>query len=83
MRRSAMIGQYCVKYQTTASHISRFLLKFTFSGVSRPERIFFSHEVAIDLMWLENNPILHVVSTNTHLQIQTVSRSKRAEDIWF
>lgn len=43
----------------------------------------FNHELALDLMWIEENPILHVMDTHTHFQSAYVLRSKRAEDIWF
>lgn len=31
-----------------------------------PEKIVFNHEIAMDLMWLEKVPVLHVVDTHTN-----------------
>lgn len=36
----------------------------------------------MDLMWLERNPILHVIDTHPHFQNATVFLIKRAENIW-
>lgn len=55
---------------------------FRFRASIGPDQIVFNHEIAIDLMWLEGNPVLHVVDTHTHFQNATVLRSKRTEDIW-
>lgn len=55
---------------------------FRFRASLGPDRIVFNHELAMDLMWLEGNPVLHVIDTHTHFQNATVLRSKRSEDIW-
>eukprot|EP00171_Calliarthron_tuberculosum_P003208 IDg3208t1 len=31
-----------------------------------PDGIRFNHQLALDLMWIESNPVLHVVDTHTH-----------------
>lgn len=55
---------------------------YPFHFLVPPERIIFNHEVAIDLMWLENKPLLHVVWTHTHFGNETWVQSKSARDIW-
>lgn len=46
-------------------------------------RIIFNHELAFDLIWLEKNPVLHIVNTHKHFQNDVLIRSKRAEDVWY
>lgn len=47
-----------------------------------PDEIVFSHEVAIDLFWIDNNPVLHIVDTHTGYQIVALPKSLSAKHIW-
>ena len=55
---------------------------FRFRAAFTPERVIFNHELALDLMWLEGQPILHIVDTHTHFQNAIVLKSKSTRDIW-
>lgn len=54
---------------------------FRFRAALTPDKVIFNHELAIDLMWIDGNPTLHVVDTHTHFQNAVVLRSKSARDI--
>lgn len=56
---------------------------FRFRASIPPNQIVFNHEVAIELMWLEGNPILHVVDTHTGFQNATILKGKLVYDIWY
>lgn len=36
-----------------------------------PEQLLFNHEIAINLMYLEGTPILHIVDTHTEFRNET------------
>lgn len=38
--------------------------------------------MAIDLLWIDGKPILHIVDTGKHYKNAIEIRSKRTEDIW-
>lgn len=61
---------------------NHFVRPFRFRAALPPDQVVFNHEVAIDLMWLEGNPTLHVVDTHTHFQNTVVLRSRSTRDIW-
>lgn len=46
------------------------------------EEIKFNHEVAVDLMWLKGNPILHIVDTQTRFQNAILLKGESARDVW-
>lgn len=56
---------------------------FRFRASIPPDKIVLDHEVSMDLLWLEDVPILHIVDTHANFQSATVLRSKKPIDIWF
>ena len=42
----------------------------------------FNEELALDLMWLDKKPVLHVVDTNTHFSAAMFLPGKTTADIW-
>lgn len=51
--------------------------------VSIPEEeVRFNHEVAIDLMWIKRNPLLHIVNTQTRFQNAVLLKGESAKDVW-
>lgn len=46
-----------------------------------PDEIIFNHEIAIELVWLEERPVLHVLDTHIRLQSAAVLRSMSTEDV--
>lgn len=46
------------------------------------EELAFNEKLAMDLMWLDNGPVLHVVCTCNKLQGAALLRSKHVEDEW-
>ena len=55
---------------------------FRFRAAFPPEHVIFNHEIALDLMWLEGQPVLHIVDTHTHFQNAIVIKSKSTRDVW-
>lgn len=56
---------------------------FRFRASISPDNVIFNHELAIDLLWLDGAPVLHIVDKQTHYQNAVPIRSKRASDIWY
>lgn len=46
------------------------------------EKCIFNHEIAIDLLWLNGNPALHVVDTHTHFSAAAFIKSKSSSCVW-
>ena len=42
----------------------------------------FNHELALDLMWLDGSPVLHVVDTHTHFSSAIFLNGKSTKDVW-
>ena len=55
---------------------------FKFQGSIPPEDIIFNREVAIYLMWLNGQPVLHVVVTATNFRNAIFLKMKSTTDIW-
>jgi hypothetical protein len=55
---------------------------FTFQ-VSMPKGIVFNHELALDLMYLERLPVLHVVDTQTHFSSAVFLYGETVEEVWY
>jgi hypothetical protein len=51
--------------------------------VSMPKGIVFNHELALDLMYLERLPVLHVVDTQTHFTSATFLYGESVEAVWY
>ena len=50
--------------------------------VSLPrDEVIFNHEVAIDLFWVEGNPVLHIVDTQTGFQNVALPKSRSAQNV--
>lgn len=47
-----------------------------------PENISFNFDVAMDLVWLDHSPVLHIVDMMTRFQNACFLKSKSAESIW-
>ena len=45
-------------------------------------KCFFNHELALDLMWLDGRPVLHVVDTHTHFSSALFLNGKSTKDVW-
>lgn len=70
------ISQSCSTCQTFSSKPQRF-------KVSLPnEKIIFNREVALDLMWLENKAVLHVVDIDTHFNSAKILSGQTVESVW-
>ncbi|CDF36991.1 unnamed protein product [Chondrus crispus] len=48
-----------------------------------PNTIVFNEEVALDLFWIEGNPILHVVDTRTNFQNVALLKGQSACYVWY
>ena len=70
------ISQHCASCTTFS------VPPFRFRATIPPEDIIFNREVAIDLMWLNGKPVLHVVDTATNFQNAVFLKSKSTDDIW-
>lgn len=46
------------------------------------EDVIFNHEVAIDLFWIDGNPVLHIVDTHTGYQNIGLPKSLSAQNFW-
>ncbi len=55
---------------------------FRFRTSIPPDKILFNHELAIDLLWLDKRPVLHVIDTHTLFQNGVFIKSKKSEDLW-
>lgn len=75
-RTKKSISQYCGSCRSYSRD------PFSFRATIGPEQFVFNLEMAIDLMWVAGNQVLHVVSTRTNFPNATVLRIKRTEDIW-
>lgn len=64
---------------TCAAYSTR---RFRFRASITLDKVVFNEEVAVDLVWLEGRPVLHLVDTHTHLQGAAMLRSKNADYIW-
>lgn len=51
---------------------------FFFRPSFPPEDILFNHEIAVDILWLEGRPVLHVVCNGTNFQVASALRLKKA-----
>ena len=50
--------------------------------VTMPGKITFNQEVALDLMWINRRPVLHVICTQTHFSSAIFLTSESAEAAW-
>lgn len=55
---------------------------FQFQASLQPEKVVSNHEIAIEHVWLEGRPILHVVQTHAQFQGGAVLRSENADGVW-
>lgn len=55
---------------------------FRFRASLGQDKIVFNHELALDLMWLGGNPLLHIIDTHTHFSNSIVLCSKKVDGIW-
>lgn len=46
------------------------------------DKCVFNHELALDLVWLEGDPALHVLDTHTHLSAAIFLLCKSTKDVW-
>lgn len=54
---------------------------FRFRTTIPPDEIVFNRELAMDLMYLNKKPVLHVIDTATNFQNAVFIRSKSTEDL--
>ena len=50
--------------------------------VTVPGKIIFNQEVALDFMWINKRPVLHVICTQTHFSPAIFLTSESAEAAW-
>lgn len=56
---------------------------FRFRASLPPDEIVLNQEVAIDLVWLDGRPVMHVVDTHTNFQNAGFVKSKSVNDLWW
>lgn len=54
---------------------------FRFRAALPPDEIAFNQELAMDLVWLEGDPVLHVIDTHTNFQTATYVTDKSADGL--
>lgn len=70
------ISKSCSTCQTFSTKPQRF-------KVSMPnEKVVFNREVALDLMYLENKAVLHIVDIDTHFNSAQFLKGNTVEDVW-
>lgn len=47
-----------------------------------PDELLFNHELAVDLMWLQKTPVIHIIDTHTLYQNAEFLQDKSANAIW-
>lgn len=47
-----------------------------------PDKVIFNYELAIDIMLIDEVPILHIADSHTHFQNAVVSRSRSVQESW-
>lgn len=47
-----------------------------------PDKIIFNKELAMDVMWLGNKAVLHVIDTDTHFNSASILKGHSVEDVW-
>lgn len=55
---------------------------FRFRASIPPDELIFDHELAADLMWIDNAPVLHVIDTDTMYQDAEFIVAKTAAALW-
>lgn len=58
------------------------VLPLRFKATTPPDDIIFNRQAAMDLMWLDNQPVLDVVEAATNFQNAVFLKSKSTTDIW-
>lgn len=53
-----------------------------FKAILPPERLVFNNAISIDIVWINDYPVLHVIDDHTGFRNAVFLRSKSAEDIW-
>lgn len=56
--------------------------EFLFRVELTPDEIAFKQELSIDLVWLEGDPVLHVIHTHANFQSATYVNNKSADELW-
>lgn len=74
-----MLQQITIACKNFGDYSSR---HYRFRVSMPPKEIIFNHEVSIDLLWLDIQPVLRVVCTHTHPGNAVWIKSKTAERIW-
>lgn len=57
--------------------------KICLRAIIPPDQVLFNHEIAMELLWVEPRPVLHLVSIHTSFQSATVLRSNNGKEIWY
>lgn len=74
-----LIGEITSACQTCREYKSQPL---RFKSSIPPEKVIFNHTVLIDLLWLDEQPVLQVIDEHTGFRNAIFLRSKKASDIW-
>lgn len=56
---------------------------FPIPGILTTRKDYFKHEVKVDVVWLEERPVLYIIDTHTHFQDAIPIGSKQSEKIWY
>ena len=70
------ITQECKACSEYASESKRFNL------TASTDELRFNHEVAVDLKWIENRQLLHIVDEATHFAAACFLRNVSTETVW-
>ena len=53
-----------------------------FQGSIPDDAVVYNHEVAMDLLWLDKKPVLHIIDTHTSFQNAMFITEKSPEGLW-
>ena len=51
--------------------------------ITMPDGSIFNHQLALDLMWIQSSPLLHVVDTHTPFSAAQFLQGGDVESVWF
>ena len=70
------VSKACTKCQEFSAR------PFRFRASIPDDEIVYNHELALDLLWLDKKPVLHVVDTHTSFQNAVFIQDKTPEGLW-
>lgn len=76
LRQLHEIGQKCTPCKVHSTRPYHFRVSIPLND------IIFNHELAMDLLWLEGIPVLHIVDTHTNIQNAIIPNGKSSLELW-